>query len=300
MRVLELAQEMGLLSAQDAACYVARPPSRLVFLLPAGGNPYLQLLGDNLRARIATFASSGAPNLRCFFIDGFNADALAEALRRNADWADGIAFLAIEHPAVRQAAAEVAAQGTRLVTIVTDLGLSSGIDHVGLDNHAVGRTAGLLIGRFAGCKSGAVALVAGSRSYRAHSEREAGVLSIMDEMFPALRPMPMREGNDDPGENFRLTLSLLDQQPDLIGIYNVGGASGGICRALRERRRQEIVLIGHGLTTDTRKALIDGSMDAVFDLDPAALIERAISRLTSPELEAARPKLDIFFRENLV
>ncbi len=297
VRVLELAREMGLLSSSDAAGYATQPPANIVFLLPSGGNPYLRLLGDKLRARM-NGGGPGAPNLRCFFIDGFNAGALAGALHHNAGWADGIAFFAIEHPSVRQAAAEVAARGTRLVTIVSDLGLSSRIDHVGLDNHAVGRTAGLLIGRFSG-GTGAVALVAGSRHYRAHSEREAGVLSIVEEMFPGLTVMPMREGHDDPGENYRLTLDLLEQHRDLVGIYNVGGASGGICRALRERDRRDVVMIGHGLTTDTRKALIDGSMDAVFELAPETLIEGAIARLTRPDDVSGRPKLDIFFRENL-
>lgn len=297
LRVLELARQMGVLSAGEAAAYTTRPPPNIVFLLPSGGNPYLRLLGEKLRAR-TNGGGPGTPNLRCFFIDGFNAEALAEALRRNANWADGIAFFAIEHPAVRQAAAEVAGRDTRLVTIVSDLGLSSGIDHVGLDNHAVGRTAGLLIGRFSS-GTGSVALVAGSRHYRAHSEREAGVLSIMEEMFPDLHVMPMREGHDDPGENYRLTLDLLDRHPDLTGIYNVGGASGGICRALRERGRRDVVTIGHGLTTDTRKALIDCSMDAVFELAPDALIEGAIARLTRPDGELVRPRLDIFFRENL-
>ncbi|MFV0359403.1 LacI family DNA-binding transcriptional regulator [Tropicimonas sp.] len=297
MRVLELAKEMGLLSSEAAAGYSTQRPANIAFLLPSGTNPYLQLLGRKLRARMDGGAT-GAPNLRCFFIDGFNADALANALRRNASWADGIAFFAIEHPAVRQAAAEVAEQGTRLVTIVSDLGMSSRIDHVGLDNHAVGRTAGLLIGRFSG-GGGTVALVAGSRHYRAHSEREAGVMSIMDEMFPDLHVMPMREGHDDSGENYRLTLELLDRHRDLAGIYNVGGASGAICRALRERNRRDVVMIGHGLTTDTRKALIDGSMDAVFELAPETLIDGAIARLTRPGDDPARPKFDIFFRENL-
>lgn len=298
LRVLDLARQMGVLSSAEAAAYTTRPPPNIVFLLPSGDNPYLRLLGEKLRARMA-MTPPGAPNLRCFFIDGFSADALADALRKNAGWADGIAFFAIEHPAVRQAASEVAGLGCGLVTIVSDLGLTSRIAHVGLDNHAVGRTAGMLIGRFAARKTGAVALVAGSRHYRAHSEREAGVLSIMEEMFPGLHVMALREGHDDAAENYRHTLTLLDQNRDLIGIYNIGGASGGICRALRERGRRDVVVIGHGLTADTRKALIDGTMDAVFELDPTMLIDAAIARLAAPDAEAQAPKLDIFFRENL-
>lgn len=296
--VLQVAREMGFLGEAEAALYDTGRPANVVVLLPAGTNPWLRLLGDHVRARVAR-AGSNDPNLRVFFIEGFHAGALAEALRRHAGWADGIAFFAIEHPEVREAAAEVAASGTRLVTIVSDLGHAPRIDYVGLDNRAVGRTAGLLIGRLSRAEGGAVALVAGSRHYRAHSEREAGFLSILDEMFPALRVVGMREGHDDAAENYRHTMDLLDRDPDLVGIYNVGGSSGGIVRALEERDRRELVVIGHGLTADTRRALLAGTMDAVFDTDPESLIDRALDRLVRPEAATAAPKLDIFFRENL-
>ncbi|WP_272848051.1 substrate-binding domain-containing protein [Paracoccus saliphilus] len=298
MRVLELARETGFLSQADVERFVTPPPPNIVFLLPSGGNPYLRLLGDRLRRRVSA-KNAGEPALRCFFIEGFNAKALAAALRQNAGWADGIAFFAIEHPLVRDAAIEISELGKRLVTIVSDLGSHSPVDYIGLDNHTVGRTAGFLMGRFLNRRAGSVALVAGSRQYRAHCEREAGIMSIMDEMFPDLHVMAMREGHDDPGENYRHALNLLEQKPDLVGIYNVGGASGGICRALRECNRADIVTIGHGLTTDTRKALLDGTLDAVFDLAADEVIARAIAALVAPETATSLPKFDIFFRENL-
>lgn len=298
-RVLEVAHEIGLLTAEDAERYQGQRPLRIAVLLPAGTNPYLQLLGERVKARVAR-SSADDPFLRCYFIESFNADALVSALQKNAStWADGIVFFAIEHPAVRDVAAELSAKGTRLVTIVSDLGRVPEISHVGLDNRSAGRTAGLLIGRLAQSRTGSVALVAGSRHYRAHSEREAGFLSLMDEMFPTLTVIGMREGHDDSGENYRHTLDLLSQAPDLVGLYNVGGSSGGIVRALQEQGRDDIVMIGHGLTTDTRRALLDGTMDAVFDLDPDTLIDRAIGDiLMKPDRE--RPlKLDVYFRENL-
>ncbi|WP_353476315.1 LacI family DNA-binding transcriptional regulator (plasmid) [Salipiger sp. H15] len=297
-RVLEAARELGFLSEREEALLGVERPLNIVVLLPAGSNPYLRLLGDRLRARLDSAGQAG-PVLRCYFIESFSAQALAEALRRNAGWADGIAFFAIEHPVVREAAAEVVAGGTRLVSIVSDLGSVPGIPHVGLDNRAVGRTAGLLIGRLSGGREGAVALVAGSRHYRAHSEREAGFLSIQEELFPQLRIVGMREGHDDAAENYRHTLALLEQVPDLVGIYNVGGSSGGITRALREQDRQEVIFIGHGLTPDTRRAVLEGTMDAIFDQDPDMLISRAIACLSDP-VPVQRPlKLDIYFSENL-
>jgi LacI family transcriptional regulator len=109
----------------------------------------------------------------------------------------------------------------------------------------------------------------------------------------------MREGHDDSAENYRHTLDLLTQASDLVGIYNVGGSSGGITRAMREQRRTSVVVIGHGLTPDTRGALLEGTMDAVFDQDPDILIDRAIRCLTEPQKRPRPLKLDIYFRENL-
>ncbi|UOA26166.1 LacI family DNA-binding transcriptional regulator [Pseudosulfitobacter sp. DSM 107133] len=297
-RVLDAARDIGFLSPEDAARYGAERPLNITVLLPAGTNPYLRLLGERVKERIG---QSGVDNpfLRCFFIESFNAAALVEALHKNAGWSDAIIFFAIEHPEVRNAAAELAAAGTRLVTIVSDLGNAPEVGHLGLDNRAVGRTAGLLIGRLAKSTSGSVALVAGSRHYRAHSEREAGFLSILDEMFPALRVVGMREGHDDAAENYRHALDLFEQVPDLVGIYNVGGSSGGITRAIRERQRETLVFIGHGLTPDTRRALLDGTVDAIFDLDPDTLIDRAITLLSHPGTRPRPLKLDIYFRENL-
>lgn len=296
--VLAVAAELGYMTGEEAETAAAGRPMNIAVLLPAGTNPYLRLLGDRVRARLEK-GGAGEPNLRCLFIKSFHAGDLAEALLRQSGWADAIAFFAIEHPEVREAAARVSAAGVKLVTIVSGIGSGNEIDFVGLDNRAVGRTAGLLLGRLSGGGSGSVALVAGSRHYRAHSDREAGFLSILEEMFPDKRVVGMREGHDDAAENYRHTQTLLEQCPDLVGIYNVGGSSGGITRALVEAGRQDIVFIGHGLTPDTRKALIDGTMDAVFDLDPDTLIDRSIARLRGEDSTRQSLKLDIFFRENL-
>lgn len=296
--VLDAARDIGFLSAADAEHYGRERPLNIVVLLPAGTNPYLRLLGERVKERVARKGDYD-PFVRCYFIDSFSAAALASALHKNAAWADGIIFFAMEHPEVRNAAAEIAASGKKLVTIVSDLGHVPEVSHVGLDNRSVGRTAGLLIGRLAKVPQGSVALVAGSRHYRAHSEREAGFLSLLEEMFPNLRVIGMREGHDDSGENYRHTLELFDQAPDLVGIYNVGGSSGGITRAMREQDRSSLVVIGHGLTPDTRRALLDGTMAAVFDQNPDTLIDRAIAHLSDPSSPPKPLKFDIYFRENL-
>ena len=304
-RVLGAAVELGYMDADERDRLSAPRPVNVVFLLPAGGNPYLKLLGEKVRA-VADAARPDASPVRCFFIESFNAQALAAGLRHHAKWADGIAFMAIDHPLVREAAEEVRNAGTRLVTIVSDLMHPAREAYIGLDNHAAGRTAAYLLGRFCGSRDGSVALVAGSRTYRAHSERELGFLGLLEESYPDLRVVGMREGHDDRNENYRHTLSLLDQNPDLVGIYNVGGSSDGIARALRERSKADgIVFIGHGLTVDTRGFLIEGTMDAVINSDPDQLIAHALAQFATSSstgmsgLQRAPLRMEVIFRENI-
>ena len=304
-RVVQAAGELRYLPL-DALHRVLRPkPLDLVFLLPKGTNPYLHMFADQVRVSEAEFSPY---NVRCrqVFFEGFNPRALVRALTVHGARADAVAFMALDDPAVRRVAQRLSDQGRFVMTLISDLGESERIAYVGLDNRAAGRTAGLLIGRFVGARRGEVALIAGSLSYLAHQEREAGFLSVMEESFPNLRIVGLREGLDDADNNYRQARSLLRQHPGLAGIYNIGGASEGVARALRETgRERDVVFVGHGLTPDTRQQLIDGTLDAVITQHPSAMIGNCVRiaanlRDGRPALEGVEPiRMGIFLRENL-
>ena len=77
-------------------------PMRLLFLLPAGTNRFLSMLGQLIAhsdGRLAPFNVRA----RSTTIKSFNPDLLARQLWRARDKVDGIAFMALEHPAVREA-----------------------------------------------------------------------------------------------------------------------------------------------------------------------------------------------------
>ncbi|MBS9721161.1 LacI family DNA-binding transcriptional regulator [Tianweitania sp. BSSL-BM11] len=304
-RVLKAAVELGYLNPEAHEQLAAPRPPNIVFLLPMGTNPYLRLLGEKVRA-VADAHSRDQPPIRCFFIDSFDAKALAAGIRQHARWADGIAFMGIDHPLVREAIEEVGASGTRLVTIVSDLPHPARETYIGLDNQVAGRTAAYLLGRFCGGRKGSVALVAGSRTYRAHSERETGFLSLIEELQPGIEVIGMREGHDDRNENYQHALALIEQHPDLVGIYNVGGSSDGIARALTQKQKSgDIVFIGHGLTHDTRRLLIEGTMDAVINSDPDQVISATLAHFNGVAQASTRNhhlqhlKIELILRENI-
>lgn len=281
MRVLKVAAQLDYLPEADLYSAIKPAAMKLVFLLPAGTNRFLRMLGDTVdysQEHLAPFNVK----CKCEFIEGFNPQALAASLRRHGERADGIAFMALEHPLVREGVNLLAAKGVPTVTLISDLSASGRAAYVGLDNRAAGRTAGYLLGRFAGPRAGKMAMIAGSLSYRAHQEREAGFLHIIEEMFPALQVVGLREGQDDAEKNYRQTRALLEQYPDLVGIYNIGGASDGVARALKEAGRElKVVFVGHGLTPDTRALLMDGTLDAVITQSPQAAMMSCVRIFTN-------------------
>ncbi len=304
-RVVKAAEQLQYLPDGEARSALQPPPMRLVFLLPAGGNRFLRMLGDT----IGYSQEHWAPyNVRCRveFVEGFNPEVLARSLLQHGARADGIAFMALEHPLVRDAVDTLAERGVHTVTLISDISGARRAAYVGLENRSAGRTAAYLIARFIGERPAQVAMIAGSLSYRAHEEREVGFLHLFKESFPHIEVVGLREGHDDADRNHALTRTLLEQYPDLAGIYNIGGASDGVGRALKEAGRQhKVVFIGHGLSPDTRALLIDGTMDAVISQNPQGAMLTCVrifanlrnGRDALTGVEAVRGQ--IIFRENL-
>lgn len=297
-RVLEAAVRVGYMDQQELERRLGPKVARIVFLLPQGTNPYL--VGLNSRVRELAAHSPGPIKVRSHFIKSFDPEALAQALRRYGKTSDAVVFMAIDHPRVKQASDELVMAGKRVITIISDLPGSNRHAYLGIDNFAAGRTAAQIMGRFCRVNSGKLMLIAASRAYRAHMEREMGFLSLMEESFPHLSVIGPHEGHDNRDENYQNTCCLLEKHPDIVGIYNVGGSSDGIGRALRESgRERDISFIGHGLTPDTRAMLIEGTMDTVITQSPDQIYSRAIDVATSEHIDMEPVAMEIYFSENL-
>ena len=305
-RVLTAAAQLQYLPQSELYAALAPPPMQLLFVLPDRSGRFLRMLGESVRFLKEHWAPLNV-NCRVAFVQSFDPEALATALRRRGRDSDGVVFMALEHPVVREAVSWLAEHGVPTVTVVSDLSNSRRSAYVGLDNRAAGRTAGYLIARFVGpARRAKVAMIAGSLSYRAHEEREAGFLHLFAEQYPHMQVVGLREGYDDERTNYRQTRALLERHPDLAAIYNIGGGAEGIGRGLKESgQERKVVFIGHGLTPDTRALLIDGTMDAVITQSPQTTILNCVRIFVNLRegrdlllgIESTRSQ--VIFRENL-
>lgn len=278
---------------------------RVVFLLPAGSNRFVDLLGEQVEAN-AEWMRDQRIESEVLSVNVFNPAELAKALLAQEGLRDAVVVMALDHPVVRSAIDQLTQAGTVVITLVSDVPSSTRQHYVGIDNTAAGRTAATLIGRFVGPRPAKVAIVLGSLSLRDHAERYFGFSQVMAQEHPHLTVLPPLEGQDDAARNKTLAIQLLAAHPDLAAIYSVGAGNAGICQALRTAGRdQDTVFVGHELTAVSRAELLNGTMDAVINQDAGHEIRSALRLALAqwsqePVLaDQERIRIDIYLKDNL-
>ena len=278
---------------------------RFWFVLPDTTGEFMTYISDEVEAA-AKRMSGERVAIMVKRVDVFDGPLLAKVLDELEDGIDGVAVVALDHPAVREAINVLMAKGVSVVTLVSDVPGSKRTHYAGIDNSSAGRTAAGLMGRFLNGRKGKVGLFAGSLALRDHIERQFGFEQVMAHEFPDLLVLPVRESRDDMGRSGELSKQLLREHPDLLGIYNVGGGTAGITAALEVGgRAKHIVFIAHEVTEGSRRALIRGTIDVIINQDPGHEVRSAVRVLmaradNAPWIEAQeRIRIDIFMRDNL-
>jgi LacI family transcriptional regulator len=276
-RVMEAAKQLGYLPTLDQVVLPSKP-AHLEFFLPIGSNAFMADLAHHIEdyaQRLPLVASCRIHNLA-----GISPGALQAAVENLSLKANGVGVIAVDHPRTRNILRELVEAGIRLVTLVSDVPAAPRSAYVGIDNRVAGRTAAFLMGRFLGGKTGHLAMVVGSRSYRGHEEREMGFRSVLAEEFPNLTVSSAVEINDEPDASYSATIKALHNEPELLGIYCVGAGRSGVAKALLEvRPRRKPVFICHDLTKETRRYLVDDIADVVIDQNARLIAEQSVIRL---------------------
>ncbi len=274
-------------------------------ILPSGPNAFMAGLEAELQA-VAEQMRAERVILRLKRVDVFDGPGLAAAIEACGEDSDGLAVVALDHPAVREALDRRAAMKLPLVTLVSDVPAAKRQRYVGIDNTAAGRTAASLLGRFLPGSEGRVAVIGGSLGLRDHVERLYGFQQVMAEGYPHLEILPFIVARDDHRLVEAEVQALLEQHGDLVGLYSLGAGNRGAVRALEAAgRAQDLVFIAHELTGDSRKALIAGTIDALINQDPAhearsaarVLLALAEGEDLVPSQE--RIRIEILLRDNL-
>lgn len=149
---------------------------------------------------------------------------------------------------------------------------------IGIDNYAAGRTAAFHMAHMVQSRAGSLVALCHSGAYHGHRERIRGFSDYLSEHPHSAHAFRLvMFGLDDHERSAVIFEHSLRSYPDIIGIYNAGGANSGIATALeRTTRGKSIVWIGHELTDRSRLWLKQGLMDIVLDQAQDVQARRAV------------------------
>ena len=304
-KVQQAIEDIGYVRDTAAANLARKRVYDLVFVLPDTQNEFVQALQQqiaeqgrkliNERTRLST--RTAAP------FDPLEIVAVLDGL--DPGQTDGVAVFGPETPSVRDAVKRARDKGIAVVALVSDLPSSVRDHFVGIDNISAGRTAAQLMGRFLR-ETGKILVITGSRLARDHLERRQGFDMVMSEDFPAQEVVASVEGRDDPELIYRMLPEVFASYPDLCGIYSSAAGNAGLIRFLSEHKQEnQLVVIAHELTPMSRRALIDGTFDALISQDCGHLVRSAVRLLRAtadnvPFNETQeRIRIDIYLKENI-
>lgn len=130
-----------------------------------------------------------------------------------------------------------------------------------------------------------------------------GFRQVLEEEFPDLEVLELRESREDRKKAYRLTRTLMDAHGDLVGIYNAGGATVGIAAALEDAGRKDLVFVAHEATEENKAYLLSGTLDAVIDQNARAQVREAFAALAhaveGKDYRFDPLQLQLILRENL-
>jgi LacI family transcriptional regulator len=304
-KVEEAIARLGFSRDVNASLMARSRDLKVMFFIPSGSNEFMDSLVEAVSRRLGS-ALTDRMHLETQRIRPFDTEALVAAIEaldpRHCDCA---VLVASEEPQIIRAVDAATRRGVVVMTLVSDLPNSSRHHFIGIDNVAAGRTAASLLGRFL-ADGGKVAVIAGSLHLRDHSERLAGFQSVMAADFGQVTLLGPLEGHDERSETESLVADILEKNPDLRGIYNLGAGNAGLVAALSASGRAgQLRVVVHELSAPTRAGLLSGAIDVVLDQNPDGEIREALAAARALALGAGRKvatdpiEIGIFLRDNL-
>ncbi len=306
-RVSAAVKKLDYVRDLSAANLAKKRMYRMAFVIPEHGGQFQQALAAEVLDS-ATRAFNERTEIDLLPVSAEDPHALVRTLNTLSDSAvDGIAIMAPETPHLRDAVRQLKDSGIPVVAIISTLPNTKCDHFVGIDNIAAGKTAGVLMGRFVGQRTGKILVL--SRSMQSHDsvERRSGFDDVMQKQFPHLEVLPTIEGHDNAQRIRHAINQTLQLYNDVQGIYSLSSGNQQLGDTLSQlQNADDFVVIAHELTPHNRLALETGTFDAVITQNIGHIVRSAIRvlRAKSDRLDIDRGqekvRIEIVLKENLV
>ncbi len=277
-RVVEAAERIGFHATSLLRKRVFELPARRFGFLLQKKNVFYQALGVALHeASLAETRFQVKPLVE--HVDELEPETIVARMKRMATKVDALMVVAVDHPVVNDAVDALVESGKPVFCAVSDLSALRRSGYVGADKRKSGRAAAWLISRIARGQ-GKVGIVLGSHRYLSQENSEISFRSFMREFAPNMIILEPVLNFDDDAASHGVVTQLIQQEPEIVGIYNAGGGQEGMIRALRDSgAASRVVVVCNELIAETRLALIDGTVDMVIGTPIHSLSKKVVDMM---------------------
>ena len=264
-QVKETAERIGYygVRAIQAKIIARKPKLKFGFLLHQPTRKFYRMMGAALESAARSHRDQEIET-EIFYAEDLAPQVIAAKLVELGERCSAVGVVTAVHPLVTNAVNTLQAKNVPVFALISQLSQADGVNYVGLDNWKLGRASAWAFHHI--CKSpGKIGVLVGNYRYRCQEMNEIGFRSYFREMSPEftiLEPLATFETNAVAEE---MTENLINEHPDLVGLFVAGGGISGAMNALRTRGKSgKIMGLGFELTENTRAGLLDGTLTMVL------------------------------------
>lgn len=188
-----------------------------------------------------------------------------------------------------------------VVNINIDIEGTERIAYVGSNYEQAGKVAAGIFGLINNNGTIKVGIITGSHLVLGHNMRINGFKECIKNEFKSINIVDIKENNDNDIVSYNVTKNLIDEHPDIEGIFFcAGGIEGGIQAIAEKGLLKKINIITVDLTKTVRENLIEGNISATICQDPFKQGYESVKIMFEYLLLSKQPELKEFHTETQI
>lgn len=306
-QVMQTAERIGYYGLGTIKSQIAARRSRIKFgfLLQQPSRTFYQMLGAELQSA-ARRAEACDIETEIVYAEDLSPQFISSKLLELGERCQAVGVVAAVHPLVTQTVDKLAERNVPVFALISQLSATGSVNYVGLDNWKVGRQSAWTF-HMMSHRPGKIGILVGNHRYRCQEMNESGFRSYFREHAPEFQLLEPLSTFETSAVAEEMTEKLLQQHPDLIGLYISGGGISGAMAALRSSGMSgKIIAVGYELMDNTKAALLDGTLTLLIAHPLQRMAEQTISAMVTAcneDAAASRQTIilpfEIFTRENI-
>ena len=268
-KIKQIAKEMGYQpSLAGRALVLAKRNLKIGIIMQSAQTPFMVQVYEGMKAAKQEVESLGG-TVEIFRVDGVDAGRVMEIMQdlKEQEYS-GIALSPSEDTMLKKMINQFSEEySIPIITFNSDIEDTKRICFVGQNTIQSGKAAAGLMGEITGGE-GEVAVISGHISNPALNNRIRGFQSEILESFPDIQLVGTKYSYDDEWVAAKIVEELLEQYPELKGIYVTGTAVKGVCEALvKQGKEREIKVIGNDFLDENKKWVERGAINFLIGQD---------------------------------